>query len=267
MCKINLGLSILSRREDNYHNIQSVMYPVQGLSDVVEILKTEEPGCQYTSSGIAVNCSDSKNLCVKAYELMRSRFDIGGVKIHLHKKVPFGAGLGGGSADAAAVLNILNELFELQLNNEQLCSMAAMLGCDVPFFVDSQPAVVSERGDVLTPIDFSLKGVNIVIVKPEVGISTAEAYAGVTPRIPKYLPSEVVAMECGTWRELLVNDFEQSLFPKYSELAHIKQSLYDSGAFYASMSGSGSAIFGLFFDEVKIAPELHKHFVYQGVLG
>lgn len=243
------------------------MYPVQGLSDVVEILKTEEPGCQYTSSGIAVNCSDSKNLCVKAYELMRSRFDIGGVKIHLHKKVHFGAGLGGGSADAAAVLNILNELFELQLNNEQLCSMAAMLGCDVPFFIDSQPAVVSERGDVLTPIDFSLKGVNIVIVKPEVGISTAEAYAGVTPRIPKYLPSEVVAMECGTWRELLVNDFEQSLFPKYSELAHIKQSLYDSGAFYASMSGSGSAIFGLFFDEVKIAPELHKHFVYQGVLG
>ena len=243
------------------------MYPVQGLSDAIEILKTEESGCQFTSSGIAVNCSDSKNLCVKAYELLRSRFDIGGVKIHLHKKVPFGAGLGGGSADAAAVLNILNELFELQLDKGQLCSLAAMLGCDVPFFIDSQAAVISERGDVLTPIDFSLKGVNIVIIKPEVGISTAEAYAGVTPREPKHLPSEVVAMECSTWRELLVNDFEQSLFPKHSELAHIKQLLYDSGAFYASMSGSGSAIFGLFFDEVKIAPELQKYFVYQGVLG
>ena len=161
--KINLGLSILNRREDNYHNIQTVMYPVEGLTDVIEILKSDDSGCQFSSSGLIVDCQPHKNLCVKAYELMRTRYGLGGVKMHLHKKVPFGAGLGGGSADAAAVLNGLNDLFELHLYAEKLRSLAAELGSDIPFFIDSQSAVASSRGEVLQPVGLSLAGVNIAI--------------------------------------------------------------------------------------------------------
>ncbi len=265
--KINLGLSILNRREDNYHNIQTVMYPVEGLTDVIEILKSDDSGCQFSSSGLIVDCQPHKNLCVKAYELMRTRYGLGGVKMHLHKKVPFGAGLGGGSADAAAVLNGLNDLFELHLYAENLRSLAAELGSDIPFFIDSQSAVASSRGEVLQPVGLSLAGVNIVIIKPDIFVSTAEAYSGVIPYVPQIFPSDIVSQPIDCWRDRLVNDFEESLFVKFPLLREIKEQLYEMGAIYASMSGSGSAMFGLFSDDVSIPDCLKNHFIYSGVLG
>lgn len=240
--KINLGLDILYRRADRFHEIDTLMLPVEAVSDTLEITPSEEGGCSLQLDGMSVDCSSDRNLVVKAWMLMRELYGVGGVNIRLTKRIPFGAGLGGGSADAAATIKALNELFGLRLSTSQMVDCAARLGSDIPFFIHSKPMFCRGRGEIMTPAEIDLSGVWCVISKPSFGISTAEAYAGVTPHIPEQSLEERLHLPRGEWREAIVNDFEPSLFPSHSALVNIKREMYRRGAFYASLSGSGSAM-------------------------
>lgn len=248
-CKINIGLDIVSRRPDGYHEVDTLMYPLRDICDGLEVLRGDSDGVEFSSSGLTVDCAPEKNLVVKAWELMRSRYGVGGVKVHLHKAIPFGAGLGGGSADAAFMLTGLNSLFALGLTDDELEELASHTGSDTPFFVRSRPRFCRGRGEVMSPAGIALAGKWCVVVKPPLGISTAEAYSGVVPSKPTVPLRERLAGPVAEWRDTVSNAFEDSLFPKYPVLAAIKEMLYDSGALYASMSGSGSAVYGI-FDEV-----------------
>ncbi len=247
-CKINIGLDILRRRTDGYHEISTIMYPVRGLYDIIEVEKSDSDAdaVQFMQRGMQVDCSDKDNICLKAYHLMRERYGIGGATITLDKRVPFGAGLGGGSSDGTAVLLALNEVFGLHLSIEELTALAAELGSDTPFFVRNTAQLCEGRGEILTPIELDLEGLWIAIIKPDVSISTREAYAGVTPAMPSTPLLERIKAPIGEWQQRIKNDFEQSTFPSHPSLAATKQQLIDAGAVYAAMSGSGSAIFGLF---------------------
>ena len=240
--KINLGLNILKKREDGYHDISSVFYPVKKCIDILEIIKSEE--FEYTNSGIAI--PEGENLCKKAWKLLDADFGIGNVKIHLHKQISIGAGLGGGSADASFTLKVLNELFELKLTNIQLEKYALKLGADCPFFIDNITKYVQGIGEKMTSIDLDLSGFEIRLINPEIHISTKEAYSGVFPHIPEVSVEKIIQLPIKEWKNNLKNDFEKSVFIKYPELKEVKNGLYDNGALYAIMSGSGSVIFGIF---------------------
>ncbi len=263
-CKINLGLHVLARRADGYHELETLMYPVRGLCDALEILPSEEPGVHFSTSGLPVAGPPEKNLCVRGYEALRKRYPIKGVRIHLHKVVPMGAGLGGGSSDAAYVIRGLSELFDLNLSIQEMEEIAAEIGSDTAFFVAARPALSTGRGEVLTPFHFDLKGYRLLIVKPPFGVSTAEAYAGVKPRQPERPLAELLHQPVAAWRESLTNDFEPSVFVRYPELARIKELIYSLGARYAALSGSGSALFGLFpAGEEIVLPDTDDLFVHQ----
>ncbi|MDR0953941.1 MAG: 4-(cytidine 5'-diphospho)-2-C-methyl-D-erythritol kinase [Rikenellaceae bacterium] len=262
--KINLGLRVTAKRPDGYHDIETAMVPVPGLCDALEILRDEGDGCTFSTSGIAIDAPAGKNLCVRAYDLMHSRYGIGGVKMHLHKNVPFAAGLGGGSADAVFALKMLGELFTLNISEDELEALAAELGSDTPFFVRNRPMIATGRGEKLTPCDIDLSAYRVVIVKPPVGVSTAQAYARIVPAHPIQPLATLLAEDIGRWRESVHNDFEPVVFATCPELATIKERLYACGARYAAMSGSGSAIFGLFDhlpDELRFPAD---YFVYTG---
>ena len=263
-CKINLGLRVVRKRNDGFHDIETVMVPVPGLCDALEILPGGTEGCAFSSSGLIVDAPMEKNLCVRACNLMRERYGIGGVRMHLHKYIPFGAGLGGGSADAAFVLGMLNELFAVGLPEHELESLAAELGSDTAFFTANRPALAQGRGEVLTPIGLDLRGYRILIVKPPIGISTAEAYAGITPAAAERPLADILAGDRREWKKSLKNDFEPVVFQKYPEIAAIKERLYDLGAIYAALSGSGSAVFGLFEGPPETIQWPENHFVYMG---
>ncbi len=250
-CKINLSLSALSRRDDGFTNIETVMYPLDGgLCDIVEVIESSE--FEFTSSGILVDCPDSQNLCVKAYSLMRDKFNLPPVKIHLHKQIPFGAGLGAGSANAVAVLKLCNSIFNLNLDYSILEDLAEKLGSDTAFFVRNTPSIARGRGEILTPIDLTLKGYYVLLIKPDMGVSTAEAYKGVKLHTPEIKIEEALTYPIEKWKEVMYNDFESSIFHKLPLLSEIKEQLYAHGALYASMSGSGSTIYGIFKNEPKI---------------
>jgi len=261
--KINLGLHITEKRADGYHNLESCFYPV-GWSDVLEVLPADH--FSFAAGGLPIPGSPATNLCVKAYQLLRETHALPPVRIYLEKIVPIGAGLGGGSADAAFTLSALNELFGLGLSAEKLEAYARRLGSDCAFFIRNQPVYCLEKGDVFEPIELSLGGYTVVLVYPSLAISTAEAYAGVRPQKPPVPLRERLAEPLANWRETVRNDFEESLFPKYPVLATVKAQLYELGAIYASMSGSGSTIYGIFDGE----PDLTNHFagyrVWQGKL-
>jgi len=242
-CKINLGLQILSKREDGYHNIVTCFYPVPW-TDILEIIKSDK--FFYSSSGIAIQGHETENLCLKAYRLLCNDFDLPPIKIHLHKVIPTGAGLGGGSSDAAFALRTLNSLFSLSLPATELSSYAAGLGSDCSFFLDDKPKMGSGRGEILSEAPVSLKGLYLVLVKPDIHVSTAEAYAGVKPQLPVRQLSDILSLPVAEWKDVLINDFELSVFHKYPALAIVKNSMYQEGAMYASMSGSGSSVFGIF---------------------
>lgn len=252
--KINLGLDILSRRADGYHEIDTLMLPVESIADTLEIERSEESGCTLTIDGLVVDCAADRNLVVKAWMLMRERYGISGVRMRLTKRIPFGAGLGGGSADAAAALKGLNEIFALGLTNELLASLASQLGSDIPFFIYSRPMFCRGRGEKMTPAEVDLSGLWCVISKPSFGISTPEAYAGVTPHTPQAPLEERLKLPREKWQEVIINDFEPSLFEKYTALPNIKREMQRQGALYASLSGSGSAMFGLFDKEPTYSP-------------
>lgn len=250
-CKINLGLDILRRREDGFHDLETVMFPVAGLRDEVEVVRTDRPGAEFLAEGIAVDCPAEQNICLKAYRLMNDRYGVAGVRIRLVKRVPFGAGLGGGSSDGTAVLLALDELFGLRLPEAELIDCAAALGSDTAFFVRNTPQFCTGRGEVMTPFGVDLGGLTLVIVKPDEGVSTREAYAGVRPRIPEVPLRERLRRPVTEWQGVVTNDFEPHIFAAHPAIREARVRLLAAGALYASMSGSGSAVFGLFDRNAK----------------
>jgi 4-diphosphocytidyl-2-C-methyl-D-erythritol kinase len=272
-CKINLGLNIVNRRTDGYHDLETVFYPVTGLHDALEVTiannSEKEKSYSLQQYGNALDCDADKNLVVKAYLLLKEAFpSIPPIDISLLKHIPSGAGLGGGSADAAFMLKLLNDLFELQLSTEQLERYAAQLGADCAFFIQNQPTFATGIGDVFTPINLSLKGYQIIIVKPNVFVSTKEAFAHIQPKRPAESIPNILQSPINEWRHHLVNDFEASIFPQHPEIEALKCQLYDNGAVYASMSGSGSSVFGIFNPQNTLPqPDFGADcFYYKGVL-
>jgi 4-diphosphocytidyl-2-C-methyl-D-erythritol kinase len=241
--KLNLGLYVTGQRPDGFRTLESVFVPLPW-TDALEVLPA--PATRLTLTGLPIPGDVATNLCLRAYELLKADFSLPPVQIHLHKVVPIGAGLGGGSADAAFALRALNDLFGLQLPPEALEGYARRLGSDCAFFIRNQPVLAIERGDVFEPIELSLAGTACKVVYPGLHISTAEAYARVIPRRPRHGLRPSLAKPIETWRDTVSNDFEDALTPTYPVLAELKQRLYDAGAAYASLSGSGSAVYGLF---------------------
>lgn len=249
-CKINIGLDVLRRRADGYHDLETVMVPVRGLFDRVEVVRTECAGCEFRQTGIGIDCPEEQNICVKAFRLMQARYGVEGVRITLDKRVPFGAGLGGGSADGTMVLLALNDLFDLRLAEEELIALAAELGSDTAFFVRNTPQLCTGRGVEMEPVEVSqLGGLWLLLIKPDEGVSTREAYAGVHPAVPETPLAERLQKPISAWQGCVKNDFEVSVFAVHPRLAEIKAQLLAAGALYAAMSGSGSTLFGLFRDE------------------
>ncbi len=241
--KINLGLNIVSKREDGYHNIESCFYPIPWY-DSLEVI--EAASFAFHSYGLDIPGDASSNLCVKAYELIKADHNIPAVAIHLLKNIPMGAGLGGGSADGAFVLKLLNELFRLNLTDTQLETYALQLGSDCPFFVKNEPAITTGRGEDLKLIDLDLSDYHLAIHNPGIHVSTKEAYAGVTPQSPRNNFSNLIGSPIHEWKGLLINDFETSIFPNHPEIQQLKNAMYKAGAIYASMTGSGSTVYGIF---------------------
>ncbi len=262
--KINIGLRITDKRPDGFHTLQSVFYPVNW-TDALEIVPADT--FMFSSSGLAIPGSDpTQNLCVRAFRMLQSDFHLPPVHLHLHKIIPIGAGLGGGSSDAAFALKVLNERFMLGLTTGQLENYARRLGSDCAFFVGNRPVYCVEKGDVFEDTNLDLSGYHAMLVYPNIAISTAEAYAGVRPRHPRISLQEQLMAPVSTWRDEVRNDFEDTLFPKYPQLARIKAELYEAGAIYASMSGSGSTIYGLFDAPVPIPNQFRYYGVWKGAL-
>ncbi|MBD2751880.1 4-(cytidine 5'-diphospho)-2-C-methyl-D-erythritol kinase [Spirosoma validum] len=262
-CKINLGLRITEKRSDGFHNLQSCFYPV-GWGDILEAIPSKT--FAFSSSGLSIPGELRTNLCVRAYDLLKADFDLPPVQLHLHKLVPIGAGLGGGSADAAFTLRLLNDQFKLGLSIAQLEEYARLLGSDCAFFIQNRPLYCLEKGDVFQDITIDLSGYHILLVYPNLAISTAEAYAGVRPQQPETSLFNQLQAPIDAWCETIHNDFEDSLFPQYPVLAQIKEQLYEAGAVYASMSGSGSTIYGIFQAPVVLPNQFLNYSVWQGKL-
>lgn len=242
-CKINMGLRVVRKREDGYHDLETIFVPIYGLHDELEVVPADR--FSFVQEGITVDCSPEDNLIVKCYRKMQAKYQqIGNVAIRFKKHIPFGAGLGGGSSDAAHMAIALNELFGLGLSKEQLAAEVAVLGADCAFFVYNVPCFAECIGDILTPIDLDLKGVRIVMIKPEEGVSTKEAYSGIT--ITGEGLGDLGKLGILGNIDTFTNDFEATVFPKHPIIADIKKRLLDAGAYYASMTGSGSTVFGFF---------------------
>ena len=255
--KINLGLNIVEKRPDGYHNLETVFYPIN-LQDALEVNDLEGEG-EYTLkiSGTPIEGELDNNLVVKAYRLLKKDFpNMGSINIHMYKHIPTGAGLGGGSADAAFMLKLLNEKFKLNLSTEKLEEYAAILGADCAFFIQNKPVFASGIGNIFEEINLSLKGYYLVLVKPDIFVSTKDAFANIIPMKPNHSLKEIIRMPVETWRATMKNDFEDSVFKKFPEIAAIKDKLYDMGAIYASMSGSGSSVFGIFREQVEHVDEV-----------
>ena len=256
-CKINIGLRVVRKREDGYHDLETIFYPVYGLHDELEVNRVSGignresgVGFSFIQEGLAVDCPAEDNLIIKCYQRMQAKYpQIGDVRIRFKKNIPFGAGLGGGSSDAAHMAIALNEIFALGLTREQLAEEVRPLGADCPFFIYNTPCYAEGIGDKLTPISLDLSGLRLIMIKPNCGVSTREAYSGIIrhPEVEgqiKQALNEGLSLE--VMHSLLINDFEKTVFPLHPEIAEIKQRLLDAGAVYAAMSGSGSTVFGLF---------------------
>jgi len=247
-CKINLGLNIISKRPDGFHNIESVFYPV-AWCDMLEIIPAASDS--FVFDGLGLDCATEENICYKAWNLVKKHFDISGISMYLYKKIPFGAGLGGGSSDGAYVLMALNELFGLNIKRKVMAGLASELGSDCTFFLDNRPCFVSGTGGDIAPMELSLKGYYLMVVKPSVSVSTVQAYRMITPQKPVLQLSEVITRPVASWKKYLFNDFESPVMAQYPAIRKVKDRLYEMGAVYAAMSGSGSAVYGLFLHEVE----------------
>lgn len=269
-CKINLGLNITGKRPDGYHNLQSVFIPVP-LQDALEIIPAPNAATPvtFTCTGLPVAGDEAHNLCIKAYHLLKTGFpQLPPIAMHLHKAIPMGAGLGGGSADGAFTLQLLNNRFKLGLTEEQLIQYAIQLGSDCPFFIINKPCYTEGRGEVLTPITLPLEGYTIVLVNPGIHVPTGWAFSQLTPGMPQHPVQQAVQQPVEEWRHLISNDFEAPVINAHPELKHIKDALYSLGAVYASMSGSGSTFYGLFKTPPEIKADVfpEHYFIKQLVL-
>ncbi|MCB2197521.1 MAG: 4-(cytidine 5'-diphospho)-2-C-methyl-D-erythritol kinase [Bacteroidetes bacterium] len=258
--KINIGLNVTEKRPDGFHNIETVFYPI-GLSDILEINPSDT--VQFTNSGLVVEDKNfESNLCYKAFKLLHKNFDLNPVNIHLHKIIPFGAGLGGGSSDATFTLKTLNSIYKLNLDNQELLKYAEKIGSDCPFFILNKPSYAEGKGEILSEIDLKLKGYHLVIIHPGIHVDTASAYLKIKPAKPEVSIKELIKQPLVKWKEFIKNDFEGSVFQEQPKLKDIKKKLYDLGALYASMSGSGSAIYGFFDHKPNVQKYFEKYFVW-----
>jgi 4-diphosphocytidyl-2-C-methyl-D-erythritol kinase len=244
--KINLGLQVTEKRTDGFHNLETVFYPV-GWSDALEFVVARD--FQFTTSGIPISGTPESNLVIRAYQLFKEEFGLPALKIHLHKNIPFGAGLGGGSSDAAFMLRMMNKAFDLNISEEKLMGYAAILGSDCPFFILNKPVFATGRGEIMQETTVSLNDMFILLVKPPVEVSTAKAFQFIVPQKPEHSLLETLSFPVQDWKGKVVNQFESSVFQSYKEILDVKERLYELGAVYASMSGSGSCVFGI-FDEL-----------------
>ena len=254
-CKINLGLNIVSKRADGYHDLETIFYPIP-FCDALEIIEDKNPGntandtdqgIRFSTSGLSIPGSATANLCIKAYHLIKTDFPkLPPVQMHLHKVIPMGAGLGGGSSNGAFALRLLNQKFELGIDQNQLLLYALQLGSDCPFFIVNKPCYATSRGEMLEPIGVDLSGYAIVLINPGIHVSTNEAFASVKPKKPGINCRDIISQPISNWRESLANDFEAGVFQLHPELDAIKAGLYQTGAVYAAMSGSGSTLYGIF---------------------
>ena len=252
--KINIGLNIINRRADGYHNLETVFFPVM-IKDVLEIIESDK--LSFESSGLEIPGRAEDNLCIKGYHLLKNDFNIPPVKIHLHKHIPIGAGLGGGSADAAFLIRLLDEQFNLGLTVDQMITYARQLGADCAFFIQNKPVFAFDRGDEFEAVKLDLSKYKIVVVMPPVHVSTAEAYSGVNPAPVRHSLMELIAEPVTKWKNVIKNDFETPVFKNHPVTRGVKASLYEAGALYASMSGSGASVFGI-FDSTPDLSELGK---------
>jgi 4-diphosphocytidyl-2-C-methyl-D-erythritol kinase len=257
--KINIGLRITGKRPDGYHDLETVFFPV-GWSDALEIASSKE--LSFSSSGLEIDAPSESNLVMKAYRLLSNDFNLPPLRIHLHKQIPFGAGLGGGSADGAFMLRMLNKTFNLDISQEKMIEYAAQLGSDCPFFLVNRPVFATGRGEVMSAIDVSLKGLSLFMVKPVIEVSTANAFRHVVPQQADISLRDLIQLPVTEWRRNIFNQFETSVFLQYPEIEAIKNQFYRLGAIYASMSGSGSCVFGLF---VELPEKIRQFFppIYQ----
>lgn len=245
--KINLGLNITEKRPDGYHNLETIFYPIP-LEDALEVCPRKEGEGKYSlsQSGLAIEGDSDKNLVVKAYKLLDEACGLPPADIYLHKHIPSGAGLGGGSADAAFMLKLLNETYNLKLTDDQLEEYAARLGADCAFFVRNRPTYAEGIGNIFSPVELSLAGWQLLLIKPDIFVSTRDAFARICPRRPQRNLKDIIGQPVESWKDCMVNDFEESVFPQFPAIGDIKTELYRRGAVYASMSGSGSSVYGLF---------------------
>tara|TARA_B100001989_G_scaffold250251_1_gene227006 strand:- start:803 stop:1657 length:855 start_codon:yes stop_codon:yes gene_type:complete len=242
--KINIGLNIISKRKDGYHNLNSIFYPIFNVYDILEIIKSKK--FEFTTSGLAIDCTADKNLCYKVYTYFKEKYDIQNIKVHLHKNIPIGSGLGGGSSDAAFTIKAINNLFKLGLNINELESISAKIGSDCPFFISNKPKYVTGTGDILSDIDLNLSNYNIQIYTPKIKISTRDAFDKILPnQNNEGKIIENITKPMHLWKNYIHNDFER-LHNVKSKIIKIRQTAYDSGAIYASMTGTGSAVYAIF---------------------
>jgi 4-diphosphocytidyl-2-C-methyl-D-erythritol kinase len=260
--KINLGLNITEKRADGYHNLETVFYPIP-LKDALEIVPSDDNKHTLHVSGVPIDGNPEQNLVMKALKLLSDAYTIPALDIFLEKIIPSGAGLGGGSADGAFMLGLVNKLLQLNISNAELEKYAARLGADCPFFIENKAVFASGTGTILNPIDLSLKGLFIVLVKPDVHVPTPLAYSLISPRKPELSLKKIILQPVATWKNVLVNDFEEPIIGKYPVIGKIKEMLYAHGALYASMSGSGSSVFGLFTSPVDLSHHFSDHFIFQ----
>jgi len=253
-CKINLGLHIIRKRSDGFHDIETVFYPL-GIQDALEIIQTDEQkkNIQYSASGLPIEGKTEDNLCIKAYQLLKKDFPgLPAVKLHLHKTIPPGAGLGGGSADAAFTLKLVNQQFNLGLSTEKLLDYSLQLGSDCPFFIINKPSFATGRGEFLESIRLDLRDYKFAIVNPGIRVSTAWAFSKISPALSSTPIKEIIQQPIEIWKKELKNDFEEVVFFQHPEIKNIKDELYKAGAIYASMSGSGSTVYGIFKKENEV---------------
>lgn len=251
--KINLGLNIIEKRPDGYHNLETIFYPIN-LQDALEVAMRDNDSKEYTLRvcGAGLEIDDEDNLVVKAYKLLKKDHpQMLPIDIHMYKHIPAGAGLGGGSSDAAHMIKLLNEKFLLALSTEQMESYATQIGADCAFFIKNKPVFATGIGNVFEPIELSLKGYHIVLVKPDIFVSTHDAFSQIKPTRPGVSLKEIVKQPIENWKDSMKNDFEESVFLKFPEIAAIKDELYDLGAVYAAMSGSGSSVYGIFKEPIE----------------
>lgn len=264
-CKINLGLNIIAKRDDGFHTIETVFYPIS-LCDILEAIPNEQ-FTEVNMSGIVLDSNGTDNLVLKAYCLLKKDFSLFPLSFYLHKQIPSGAGLGGGSADAAFAIKLINQLCKLRLSDDQQIQYAKQLGSDCAFFIKNKPVFATGKGDEFHDIQLSLKGFTVLLIKPTIHISTAEAFAGVIPDANQLSPKEIISLPVPSWKNKLNNQFETTVFAKCPLIKDIKNWMYDHGAIYASMSGSGSTVFGLFTQACTAKPDfLNDYFIFSSLL-